>query len=132
MTDDEARLLERLSIIEGRLTFEAKRNDDRHEQLLPAISGGLAKYVAFAIKPILGRLADLEAAQRQLNGRIQSLDGRHDRRRDTLAKLMEAREEREAGQAAIERELLKVRQEIAALRGPDGQAAIGADAIRAF
>src|SRR4051812_35252378 len=119
---DEARLPERIALIEGRLAFEAKQNDDRNEQIVVAVGGAIAKYFAHAIAPILARIADLEATDRQLNGRIASLDGRNDKKRDTLAKLMEMREEREASHAAIEHELLELRKEITLLRGHDGDA----------
>src|SRR3954466_11970976 len=108
MTDTH-HLLERVALLEGRLMLAAKRADDRNEQIVVAVGGAIAKYVAGVLQPILGRLADLEATDRQLLGRITSLDGRNDKKRDTLAKLMEMREAREASQDAIQREILKLR-----------------------
>src|SRR3954463_12721408 len=103
---DMHRLLERVALLEGRLMSAAQRADERYEQMTDAVGGALAKYFAHAIAPIVDRIAAVESGQRQLNGKLTSLDGRNDKKRDVLAKLVAAREEREAGQAAIERELV--------------------------
>src|SRR4051812_1361987 len=97
----------------------ARRNDASHEEILAANGEAIAKHVSEKQKPLLTRMAELEARVPQLVAEIDGVRAGHEESmKAEILRLLSLKEKHETDQLSLEREILELRKEIAPLKAP--------------